>query len=263
MPSAIDAEETLRATERKENFLVLSRLLMCGGVRLLREKFDSIHSPSDLPSRLSDPATRNKLNRARLPAPQRKCLYPSPGTFGKSTDFDITLLFILFRKICNLTEPSTAWKNPPNSTDHSLQADLVRIKNYRNSLSHNSKREITDDEFCTLWSEISEALLRIAGSMGDAKRDEWKKAIDGLLTAPLTTEVQRCVDELQLWYKNDMDVKDAVEQVGIQLQQVSADVRQIQQGSIDVTDQLRQVNRRMGKAQTYCIRNTEYGVSFL
>ena len=134
MPSAIDAEETLRATERKENFLVLSRLLMCGGVRLLREKFDSIHSPSDLPSRLSDPATRNKLNRARLTAPQRKCLYPSPGTFGKSTDFDITLLFILFRKICNLTEPSTAWKNPPNSTDHSLQADLVRIKNYRNSV---------------------------------------------------------------------------------------------------------------------------------
>ena len=134
MPSAIDAEETLRATERKENFLVLSRLLMCGGVRLLREKFDSMHSPSKLPSRLSDPATRNKLNRARLPAPQRKCLYPSPGTFGKSTDFDITLLFILFRKICNLTEPSTAWKNPPNSTDHSLQADLVRIKNYRNSV---------------------------------------------------------------------------------------------------------------------------------
>ena len=99
--------------------------------------------------------------------------------------------------------------------------------------------------------------------MGDAKRDEWKKAIDGLLTAPLTTEVQRCVDELQLWYKNDMDVKDAVEQVGLQLQQVNADVRQIQQGSIDVTDQLRQVNQRMGKAQTYCIRNTEYGVSFL
>ena len=95
--------------------------------------------------------------------------------------------------------------------------------------------------------------------MGDAKRDEWKKAIDGLLTAPLTTEAQRSVDELQLWYKNDMDVKDTVEQVGLQIQQINADVGQ---GSIDVTDQLRQVNQRMGKVKTYWIRNTEYEVSF-
>ena len=50
--------------------------------------------------------------------------------------------------------------------------------------------------------------------MGDAKRDEWDKAIDELLTAPLTPEAQRYVDELQLWYKNDMDVKHEVVQIG-------------------------------------------------
>ena len=97
--------------------------------------------------------------------------------------------------------------------------------------------------------------------MGDRKRDEWTKAIDSLLTAPLTIEAQRYVDELQLWYKNDMDVKDAVEQVGLQLQQVLADVRQIQQGT---TDQHRQINQRMGKLKTYWIRyRTEYDVSLL
>ena len=261
MASATDAEEAVRATEIKENFQLLSRLLMRGGVRLLQEKFDSIHSPSDLPSRLSDPATKSKLKRAGLTAPQRKCLYPSPGTFGKSTDFDVTLLFKLFRTICYLTEPNTGWDNLPNNSDHSLEADLARIKSYRNFVAHNSKMEITDEEFCTLWNKISEALLRIAGSMGDTKRDEWTKAIDSLLTAPLTTEAQRCVDELQLWYKNDMDVKDAVEQVGLQLQQVLADVRQIQQRT---TDQHRQINQRMGKLKTYWIRyRTEYDVSFL
>ena len=245
MPSATDAAKALCATERKDNFQRLCRLLMCGGVRLLREKFDSIHSPSNLPLILDDPATRDSLKN--LFKEQRDCLYPSPGTFGKSADFDITLMFRLFRTICDL------------SKDTSLEADLVRIKNYRNSVAHNSKREFMDSEFRNLWNEISEVLLRIAGSMGDAKRDEWEKAIDRLLTAPLTTEAQRYVDELQLWYKNDMEVKDAVEQVGLQLQQVNADVRQLQQGS---TDQHRQINQRLGKLKTYWIRyRTEYDVS--
>ena len=261
MPSATEAEEALCATKRKENFQRLSRLLFCGSVRLLREKFDSIHSPSDLPLTLDDPATRDSLKRANLFKEQWDCLYPSPGTFGKSADFDITLMFRLFRTICNLTAPlNTGWNNSPESKDTSLEADLVRIKNYRNSVAHNSKMEITDDELRDLWNEISEVLLRIAGTMGDAKRDEWKKAIDGLLTAPLTTEAQRYVNDLQLWYKNDMDrVKDAVEQVGLQLQQNNADVRQLQQAS---TDQYRQFNQRLGKLKTYWIRyRTEYYVS--
>lgn len=249
MASATDAEKALRATKGKENFQRLSRLLMCGGVRLLREKFDSVHSPSDLPLTLDARATRNSLKKANLFQEQWDCLYPSPGTFGKSTNFDITLIFRLFKTICNLTEPVTGWNNSPNSTDISLEADLVRIKDYRNSVAHNSKMEITDDEFCTLWDEISEALLRIAGSMSAAKRDEWKEAIDTLLTAPLTTEAQRYVAELQLWYKNDKEVKDALEQ--------------IQQGNKDVTDQLRQFNQRMGKLKTYWFSyRTEYDVSF-
>ena len=151
---ASDAEEALRATERKENFQRLTRLLMSGGFSLLREKFDSIHSPIDLPKTLADTATRNSLKRANLFKQQWDCLYPSPGTFGKSTDFDITLMFRLFKTICNLTEPLTGWNNPPNSTDHSLEADLVRIKNYRNSVfGHNSRMEITNSEFRNLWKE--------------------------------------------------------------------------------------------------------------
>ena len=63
---ASDAEETLRATERKENFQRLTRLLMSGGVRLLREKFDSIHPPIDLATTLDDTATRDSLKGANL-----------------------------------------------------------------------------------------------------------------------------------------------------------------------------------------------------
>ena len=178
MSTPTDAEAALHSTDEKANFHRLIRLLMCGGVSLLREKFDSFHSPTDLPSRLSDPAIINQLRGARLSRLEWDCLYPSRGTFGKSVDFDITLTFRLLRTICNLTEPLTGWNGLPNSSDHSLEADLVRIKYYRNSVyGHNQTMEITDSVFRDLWKEISEALLRIAGSINNEKKDEWKKAV--------------------------------------------------------------------------------------
>ena len=244
MSTPTDAEAALHSTNEKDNFYRLIRLLMLGGVRLLREKFDFFHSPTDLPLRLCDPTIINQLNGARLTKPEWDLLYPSPGTFGKSTDFDITLTFRLLRTICSLTEPLTGWDNMPNSTDHSLEAELARIKYYRNYVyGHNQTMEIPNSEFLNLWSEISEALLRIAGSISKEKKDEWKKAIDEFLHGPLTTKEQRYVEELQLWYKNDMDVKDAVEHLGDQLQQGNADIRdQLQQGNADIRDQLQQGN---------------------
>ncbi|KAL9979077.1 hypothetical protein ACROYT_G016679 [Oculina patagonica] len=179
-----------------------------------------------------------QLKEAKLSPPEWDCLKPSPGTFGKSTDFDITLTFRLLRTICNLKKPVTGWNSLPNDTDHSTEADLVRIKYYRNFVCHSKKREITHSEFCNLWQEISETLLRIAASISNAKRDEWKNAIDELLRDPLTTEAQRYVDELHLWCKKDMDVKDELEKVKEELQQV-------QRTNVYVGDQLQQNNQRL------------------
>lgn len=227
MNTPTDAEAALHFTNEKANFHRLTTLLMCGGASLLREKFDSFHSPTDLPLRLGDPIIINQLKRAILPKPDWDCLYPSPGTFGKSADFSMTLTFKLLRTICHLTPPATGWNSLPNSTDHTLEADLVRIKYYRNNCyGHNHRMEISNSEFVHLWNEISEALLRIAGSINNEKRDEWKKAIDGFLHDHLTTEEQRHADELQLWYKKDMDVKDT---------------------AIEVIDQPQQLNQRLGK----------------
>lgn len=216
MASLADAEDALRSTSAKANFQRLTRLLMCGGLRLLRETFDSIHSPTDLPLRLSDPAIQTQLKGARLTRVEWDCLYPSPGVYGKSADFDITLIFRLLRTICNLTPPPgpRGWDDLPNSSDHSLEADLVRIKYYRNEVyGHSKTMEITDTEFVDLWGKISEALIRIAASISHEKKDVWKKSIDDFLDEPLTPEEERCTAELKLWYKQDMDVKTEVEEL--------------------------------------------------
>ena len=204
------AEEALRSTILKANFHRLTRLLMRGGVNLLRETFDSIHSPADLPLRLADPAIKVQLRGARLTQPERAFLHPSPGMYGKSNDFDITLIFKLLRTICNLTPPPgpRGWDDLPNGSDHTLVADLVRIKYYRNEIYHNPTMEISDIDFIPLWEEISEALLRIATNISPAKREEWEKSIYDLLRNPLTPDEERCIKELETWYKQDMDVKD-------------------------------------------------------
>ena len=133
MAAARDPDEIRRSTSGKENFQRITRLLISGGTSLLREIFDSICLPSNLPTILSTPAIKKRLKAAKLATQQWHCLCPFPGMYGKSEDFDITLLFRLLRTICNLTPPSTGWDAPPVTTDHSLTADLARIRYYRNS----------------------------------------------------------------------------------------------------------------------------------
>ena len=216
------AEEALRSTSPRANFHHLTLLLMRGGAQLLRETFDSIHSPADLPLRLADPAIRVQLRGARLTRPEMDCLYPSPGVYGKSSDFDITLIFKLFRTICGLTPSSglRGWDNLPNGSDHTLVADLVRIKYYRNVIyGHRFTMEISDIVFIHLWEEISEALLRIATNISPAKRDEWEKSIDDLLRNPPTPDEERCIEELETWYKQDMDIRDELVKLREELRQ--------------------------------------------
>ena len=239
------AEEALRSTSPKANFHRLARLLMRGGVNLLRETFDSIHSPADLPLRLAHPAMQAQLRGARLTQPEMVCLNPSPGVYGESNDFDITLIFKLFRTICGLIPPAgpRGWDDLPNDSDHTLVADLVRIKYYRNEIyGHCPAMEISDIDFIRLWEEISEALLRIATNISPAKREEWEKSIYDLLRNPLTPDEERCIKELETWYKQDMDVKDELVDVKDELVDVKDEL-------VDVKDELVKLREELKSRQ--------------
>ena len=208
MASLEDAEEVLRPTKSKANFQRLTRLLMSGGAVFLREIFDSIHSPANLPTTLNDPSVERKLRTAKLTRPDWNCLYPSPGVFGKSSDFDISLTFRLLRTICNLTPPPTGWDSLPNDSDHTLGADLVRIKYYRNEVyGHSRNLEIQDDRFIDLWGKISEALLRIAANLSPERQSNWRDAIENFLHEPLTPEEERYAKQLDVWTESDSDTR--------------------------------------------------------
>ena len=239
-PSA--ADEALGTTDEKANFQRLTRLLMRGGLALLREVFDSIHP--HLPAVLGNPTIKSNLQTLRgrvLTQPEWDCLYnPRSGAYGKSTDFDISLLCKLLRATCSLTPPATGWDSLPNSTDHSLEADLVRIKFYRNKIyGHNHSMEISNADFENLWMEISDALLRTAGRISSAKRDEWKKSIETFFHEPLTPDAKKCVDELRLWYIMDMDTKDKLEKLDEKVEQMKIEQREMRMEIIILLESLK------------------------
>ncbi len=237
MAAAPDPNEVLRSTSGKSNFQRVTRLLISGGTTLLREVFDQLCPPSNLPTILKNPATEKQLKAAKLTKPQWDCLYPSPGVYGKSTDFDVTLLFRLLRNICNLVPPTTGWDVLPTSTDHSLAADLARIKYYRNAVYGHVKQEmeITDDKFPQLWKEISDALIRIAGQISPTKKHGWHVAIINFLKNPLTAADGKNVHELLEWYRNDMEVKESIEEVQSGMERLNTTVLEKSQ---DIKDQL-------------------------
>lgn len=228
MAVALDPKEVLRSTDGKENFQRLTRLLIGGGASLFRKIFDAFCPPSRLPSILNMPTTWTNLRAAKLINPQRVCLNPSPGVYGKSTDFDVTLLFLLLRSICGLTPPATGWDALPVSTDHSLTADLVRIKCYRNSIyGHKQDMEISNEEFVRLWQVVSEALVRLAKSISTEKETEWIEAINDFLTDPLTEKDNRNVQELERWYTNDLEVKTYVQELKLGTDRLEKTVKEM------------------------------------
>ena len=194
MATASDASSLLRTNPEKRNFQRLTRLLIAGGTSILRGVFDSIHPPSTLPAALNNPAVRAQLKHARL-----ECLYPAPGCYGKSSDFDITLLFYLLRQICGLTSPSLGWNRLPATDDQTLSADLTRVKFYRNTVyGHIDKAmEISDDQFNVLWAGISGALIRLANHISGEKGLEWQQAIAELRNDPQTPEDEQNIIELK------------------------------------------------------------------
>ena len=204
------ATNALQSSEGRQNFQRLTRLLIAGATTIGRETFDAIHPPATLATVLADPARHTILKGSRMTRSQWTRVYPSPGTYGKSKDWDLTLLHKMLRNICGLTQPATGWDDLPPDSDISKEADLVRLKCYRNSIyGHVDERmEIKDGQFQKLWKAISEAIIRLAGHLSSAKKKEWEDAIDSFLTAPLTNDDLRNIEELKKWYQQDVELTE-------------------------------------------------------
>ena len=201
---AAAAPSPLASSVEKTNGAKLSRLLIDGGTTVLRNVFDSYHPPANLAAVLNaNYLTLNKLlKKTILHKPQWDLLFPPGGGAPDSKTFDITLLFLLLTNICGLSPPLSGWHKPPPSSNTSLEANLARIKLYRNELyGHVTSTGVQTAAFNAKWQELSAVL--VAAGLNPAE-------VAKLKSAPCGEDYISAVIE---WVKSDGEINAQLREV--------------------------------------------------
>ena len=154
------ASSVLESSEEKIYGFKLMRLIVDGGTEALRNVFLSIH-PGILHNVLATHyLTLYHLKTTRIiNQTQWDKLYPHPPKLPNIQEFDITLLVILLRNICSLSPPSSGWNVSPSSSDNSREANIVRVRLFRNHFfGHVPGTDVSRLDFEARWVEVSSAL---------------------------------------------------------------------------------------------------------
>ena len=143
-------------------------------------------------------------------------LFPVIPASVSSRDFDITLLMVLLRNICGLAAPATGWDALPGVTDVSREADIARVKYFRNTVYAHAKHASVDDAtFNRYWVEIRDTLMWLGGVA-------YRASIDNLETECMDPDVEDHYKELLRQWKNDEDnIKDELKQIGTDIKNLT------------------------------------------
>ncbi|XP_066025387.1 NLR family CARD domain-containing protein 3-like [Pocillopora verrucosa] len=214
------------STKETTNYARLCRLLVDVGSQALRDTFDAIHPPVGLHTVLGrhpEHATLKYLKSKRvLNATQWGKLYPAIPSSVSSAGFDITLLMVLLRNICGIAPPSTGWDRLPPSTDLSKQANIARLKYYRNTVcGHASQASLDDVAFNNYWLDISNAIVGMAGACYGAAISKLK--IEGM--DPDTEEHYRQL--LKQWKEDEDNVKEKLQEIEASTWNIKKDLNQV------------------------------------
>ena len=211
---ATAAPSPLASSVEKTNGNKLSRLLIDGGTTILRNVFDHYHPPANLAANLSSKHIHSILTKLRkrniLNGVQWDKLFPPPGGgTPNSVNFDITLLFLLLRNICGLSPPLSGWDRMPPASDTSFEANLARIKYYRNVFyGHVTTTGIQTPVFDVKWQEVSSVLVSLGLSQSE---------VDRLKREPCGEDYVSAVTE---WMKNDEEIQFQLKDLHTKQQQV-------------------------------------------
>lgn len=86
---------------------------------------------------------------------------------GDYSMFDITLLYSIFRNVCNIQPHVMGWGKPPNPLDRSVSANIERIRIIRNDRGHYANFGIPDDQYKNLCTDIYTILSELGNDLGN------------------------------------------------------------------------------------------------
>ena len=201
---------TASSTKETTNYARLCRLLVDIGTQALRDTLNSLHPPANLYTVLAaNKPTLQSLRAKRIINPtQWGKLFPAIPNSVSTHSFDTTLLMILLRNLCGFTAPLTGWDAMPAVTDLSREADIARVKYFRNTLyGHAENASVDDVKFNDYWCDIRDTLVRLGGV-------SYKAAIDDLRNECMDPEVEdHYMELLSEWKKDEDNIKDQLDEI--------------------------------------------------
>ena len=195
------------STKETSNYAQLCCLLVKVGSLLLREIFDRVCPPENLYAVLTNPTNRAKLQTLRkkriLSNSQWVKLYPAVKSSVSSKDFETSLLLFLLNNIYGLTLPASGWNNLPPGSDTSPEADINRIKFFRDRVfSHAANASVDDPTFSLYWNSIKDTFLHIGGTC-------YEEVIDDPTLHCMDADLEEHYQELlREWLKDDDCITD-------------------------------------------------------
>ncbi|XP_068734849.1 uncharacterized protein [Montipora capricornis] len=219
--ASVPAPAPFVSSKETTNYARLCRLLVDMGTQALRDTFDTIHPPATLHKiLLSARPTLHFLKKKVLNPTQWGKLYPTHPSSVSSASFDITLLMVLLRNICSLTPPAStgSWDKLPLPGDNSPEANIARIRFYRNQVyAHASQASVDDVTFNTLWQDISNALL----ALGSGRT--YSSAISRLKTECMDPDVEEHYRKLlKEWKIDDENTKEKLDNLEEMLKELKS-----------------------------------------
>ena len=252
----------LASSEEKTNGSKLSRLLIDGGTTVLRNVFNHHHPPANLAAKLNAnySALNNLLRRRILNGHQWDKLFPPGGAMPDSNTFDITLLFLLLTNICGLSPPPTGWHTKPSPSDNSYEANLARVKYFRNVLyGHVTSTSVDTHSFSVLWLEISSVLVALGLHQSEidrlkAERGGEEDYLDALRDwTDCETEIKthlKDVCQAQKEMKQTLlETHETFQECKAKLEDVHQVVKEIRQAQLN-TDQEEDTLKQLAKVDT-------------
>ena len=204
------AAPTTSSTKETTNYARLCCLLVDIGTQALRDTLNSLHPPANLYTVLAaNKPTLQYLRAKRIINPtQWGKLFPAIPKSVSTHSFDTTLLMILLRNLCRFTASLTGWDAMPAVTDLSREADIARVKYFRNTVyGHAENASVDDVKFNDYWCDIRDTLGRLGGV-------SYKAAIDDLKNECMDPEVEdHYMELLSEWKKDEDNIKDQLDEI--------------------------------------------------
>ncbi|XP_053379412.1 uncharacterized protein LOC123527485 [Mercenaria mercenaria] len=255
------------ATADPKNRVYLFRLqvlIIDGGLLVLRNILDQKLNVQNisLSTCLSQekPTITSLKNKKIITQVQYDLLYPPPGGQLPSTaDFDITLIICLLRNLqCCGFNKKFNWNVIPNASDVSVEADIYRLKLYRNEISHISTTTgIKLADFRFKWTEIEQILLRLNTSV-ISPVPNLQQTIDVIKQSPLDPQAEeRIQKEVDEWRKLEKGVEVDLRQVKVDVQKITGKVGEIEKRTSENTELIKGTESRVADLENQITKNNE------